>query len=255
VQLRDVLLANVRGSSRMTSYGGWFPLMARTPNQASSAPGLASTDFINWCQLRGGQHYRGNHPDLPAHVDATRKAVERITPLAGEGMASQADWCSVGEDVYVLETRRVSIGMGGNPPAPRYNGYTFAWLSSQLLKEKSAAAEAALARSAAMTGEVRQQREAEAKQANAARAEAAAQKSAYLKHSPKGTQLVCTARQMAGSTIADLWYGCEGADLGVMTFAAFAQHGWRAASQTRTPVQLASGNVEHDVAVTFEKIR
>jgi len=253
--LRDNLVASIKGATPLSSNGGWVQLMAKTPNQATGAPSTAVADFTNWCQINGGALYLATDTIKPDSITSAKVTSDRLTSLGGLGPEHLARWCDVHGDAYLLEGRHISLGMQGYPAEIRYDGYTFAWLSSQEMKVKTAAANDALAQAAAASAEERRKREQQAQAAEQSRREATARRLAVLERSIRGTQLVCTGRQHNGESIADIWYRCAGQSLGIVTFAEFSQNGWRVSSQTLVPVPLTSGNVEHDATVVFEKMR
>lgn len=256
-QLRENFIANVKGAVPLKTEGNWVSLAAKAPNAATGAQSVAASDFAQWCQFQGGKLYLAADQDKPAGVKKAESLSGSLTKLARLQMETSyfKRSCEVQGNTYVLDSAHVSLGLQGYPAEIRYDGYTFAWLSPQDVTSKTEALDRAEAQARAERDAYRKKVEQEAQAAEQSRRETATRKAAVLQRSNKGTQLVCTGRQHSGNSIADIWYGCTGQNIGIVTFAEFNQNGWRVSSQTLAPVLMTSGNVEHDATVIFEKVR
>lgn len=261
--LQSILLAKFKGASQQTTTGGWLARTAQDATEAGETAYAAGADLDKWCQIQGGRVYGPAAQNVPQSVAAAANTSATLVRLAGMDHfgALEARSCDVQGNTYVLvSARSKSVPRRDAPNASyRYVGYKFAWISAQDLSAKGPAAAEEQDRISAQArvkdDADRRRREQEAQAAEQSRRETAHRKAVVLQRSDKGTQLVCTGRQHSGKSIADIWYGCAGQNIGIVTFAEFSQSGWRVTSQTLAPVLMTSGNVEHDATVIFEKAR
>lgn len=257
--LPTALVAKVKGAAKDNAPGSMVSLRVRAPNESENTLAVAASDFTRWCQLQGGNLYVATDDNKPDHV---RKA-ERLGDMMGRTAGLETNYftrsCDVRGDTHVLLGEHVSLGVGGYPMAIRYGGYRVGWLPAQELKANEAAVteltERNRSKAMAEQAAAREVIQRQAQAADQARRQENARKMAVLVKTDKGTQLVCTGRQHAGDSIANIWYSCSGQPIGTVTFPEFSQNGWRVSSQTLVPVLMTSGNVEHDATVVFEKVR
>lgn len=242
--LRGLFMAKVPASP-LPRPGGWLPLTAKVPSdQVETALRIAGSDLAAWCSLQSGTYYAPratNKSDVVKSAEVESAHLWKAADMSMSGEYTQS--CEVNGKVYLLSGYNIG----------------FAWLSHEVRTTKAQAAKEAeekrIAEFAAAMKESRARAEKESQAADKARRETDSRRAAVLERSAKGTQLVCTGRQPSGGAIADIWYSCKGQDIGILTFAAFSQAGWRLSSQTLVPVLMTSGNVEHDATVVFEKFR
>ncbi|ANH66650.1 hypothetical protein [Mitsuaria sp. 7] len=244
--LQGIFLAKYPKASRLVSADGYLPRTAQEFEDVAGANAVATDDFMRWCELKGGVAYREvARTSVPVEVRDLAKAGEAIFQVQAQVYQSQVDVpaCVIAVRTHILYSARAFNTPGGRVFR------AIAWMSPDDLATFGPRAQATIAERHRGDFEKRQQ-ESAAEEASQKRA--AAQRSAFLERSPKGTQVACDARQRSGQSVNELTFNCNGL---YVFFNDLPKNGWRINSQSSTPEADSIGIMGNRVTLLVEKLR